>query len=51
MEFGMTCSGRICTIEVRRPICLAHRCAVHDIHPDAVGARVAERAAGLPGGA
>jgi len=51
MEFGMTSSGRICTIEVRRLIGSAHRCAVHDIHPDAEGARVAERAAGLPGGA
>jgi 6-phosphogluconate dehydrogenase (decarboxylating) len=51
MEFGMTGSGRICTIEVHRLLGSAHRCAVHDIHPDAEGALVAERPAGLPGGA
>jgi len=51
MEFGMTGSSCICTIEVRRLLGSAHRCAFHDIHPHAVGPRVAERAAGLPGGA
>jgi 6-phosphogluconate dehydrogenase (decarboxylating) len=51
MEFGMKSSGHICTIVVRRLLGSAHCCVVHDINPDAVGALVEERPAGLPGGA
>ncbi len=48
MDLGMIGLGRMCANMVRRLMRAGHRCVVHDISPEAVGALEKEGAAGAP---